>query len=133
MKYMLDTNICIYIIRKHPTNVSRHFKLLKVGDVGISSVTLAELNYGVAKSLHQKQNREALIGFIAPLEIADFDSDAAYRYGAIRSNLEIQEKPIGALDLMIAAHAQSLNTILVTNNTKEFSRVKDLVLENWVS
>jgi tRNA(fMet)-specific endonuclease VapC len=131
MKYMLDTNICIYIIRKHPVNVLKHFKALKIGDVGISSVTLAELNYGVAKSLHQKQNHTALTAFIAPLEVVDFDSNAAYRYGIIRSNLELQGKPIGALDLMIAGHAQSLDVILVTNNIKEFSRVRDLALENW--
>jgi len=131
MKYMLDTNICIYIIRKHPPEVLKHFCQLYIGDIGISSITLAELNYGVKKSLHKKQNLEALHAFIAPLEIVDFDAHAADCYGAIRAELEKIGKPIGSLDFMIAAHAQSLNIILVTNNTKEFSRVKGLAIENW--
>ncbi len=132
MKYMLDTNICIYIIKKKPEKVLKKFETFNVGDICISSVTLAELMYGVEKSQHQQKNRVALEEFVLPLEIMPFDDSAAYCYGHIRAHLEKKGKPIGAMDLMIAAHAESLNSILVTNNKKEFSRVPKLKVENWV-
>jgi len=131
MKYMLDTNMCIYIIKKRPENVLKRFKTLDIGDVYISSITLAELMYGVHKSLHQQKNKAALEEFVSPLEIMSFDDDAAIHYGKIRAYLEKQGTPIGSLDTMIAAHAQSLNLILVTNNKKEFSRVPHLKIEDW--
>jgi len=132
MKYMLDTNICIYIIKKQPENVLKKFKLQAVGDICISSVTLAELMYGVQKSQYHQKNKVALEEFILPLEVVSFDDAAANCYSVIRVMLEKQGKPIGPLDLMIAAHAISLDSILVTNNVKEFNRITHLKIEDWV-
>jgi tRNA(fMet)-specific endonuclease VapC len=103
-----------------------------VGDIGLSTVTLAELQYGVAKSAFPERNQEALAAFTLPLEILPFDAPAAAAYGPIRATLERQGTPIGAMDLLIAAHAVSLGVILVTNNPREFGRVSDLQVENWV-
>lgn len=127
---LLDTNICIYIINTKPPEVLAHFRQYRLGDVGLSSVVAAELAYGVAKS-GSECNRQALEMFLAPLEIAPFDERAVWTYGVLRAELERQGKPIGSLDTLIAAHALSLNAILVTNNTREFSRVDGLRLENW--
>lgn len=132
MKYMLDTNICIYLIKKHPEAVLKKFKLFKIGDICISSVTFAELMYGVRKSQQQQKNQQALEEFILPLDIVPFDDAAAIDYGHIRADLEKKGALIGSLDLMIAAHAQSLNVTLVTNNKKEFLRVPHLKVEDWV-
>ena len=131
MKYMLDTNMCIYIIKKHPKNVLKKFETFDVGDICISSITFAELMYGVHKSQHQQQNRVALEGFTAPLEILAFNSDVANHYGKIRAYLEKKGTPIGSLDMMIAAQAHYMDLILVTNNKKEFSRVPHLNIEDW--
>lgn len=131
MKYMLDTNMCIYIIKRHPENVLKKFTALDVGDVGISSITLAELMYGVQKSHHQQKNKAALEEFTSPLEIMPFNEETATHYGNIRAFLEKKGTPIGSLDMMIAAHAQCLGSILVTNNKKEFSRVPNLKIEDW--
>lgn len=127
---LLDTNICIYIINTRPAEVLARFRRYRLGDVGLSSVVAAELAYGVAKSASER-NRQALEMFIAPLEIAPFDERAVWAYGALRAELERRGQQIGALDTMIAAHALSLNAVLVTNNTREFSRVDGLRLENW--
>lgn len=132
MKYMLDTNMCIYIIKRHPENVLRKFTTLDVNDVCISSITLAELMYGVQKSHHQKKNEAALEEFTSPLEIIPFGEEAADQYGHIRAYLEKKGTPIGSLDMMIAAHAQCMGSILVTNNKKEFSRIPKLKIEDWV-
>ncbi len=132
MKYLLDTNTCIYIIKRRPQNVIERFNSLQVGDVAISSITLAELSYGVEKSQYSQKNRAALEEFILPLELVFFDKEATNYYGKIRAFLEKQGTVIGPLDIMIAAHALSLETVLVTNNTKEFARVPHLKLENWV-
>jgi len=132
MKYMLDTNICIYIIKKHPESVLKKFKTEMMGNIAISSITLAELRYGVQKSHHQQKNKSALDEFIVPLEIFSFDENAAEYYGYIRADLEKKGKIIGSLDMMIAAHALSLGAILVTNNKKEFLRVPKLTIEDWV-
>jgi tRNA(fMet)-specific endonuclease VapC len=131
MDYLLDTNICIYTIEKKPITVFEKFKKLSVGEVGVSSITLAELNYGVRKSLYTEKNQSALNQFLIPLEIIEFDANASFEYGKIRATLEKSGNPIGALDLLIAAHAKSLGTTLVTNNVKEFERVVDLNIENW--
>ncbi len=133
MKYLLDTNICIYIIKHSPPSVIKKFHTLIIGDIGISTITLSELEYGVAKSSHKSKNEEALSKFIMPLEILEFDSAAASVYGKLRAELEINGKPIGSMDMLIAAHALSLNVILVTNNEKEFTRIKNLQVENWVT
>lgn len=128
---MLDTNICIYIIKKKPETILKHFKLLQVGDVCISAVTLAELRYGVEKSQQPQKNQAALEEFILPIEVIAFDETTTHCYGRIKTYLEKKAIPIGAIDLMIAAHAQSLNSILVTHNKKEFSRIPGLTIENW--
>jgi tRNA(fMet)-specific endonuclease VapC len=128
---MLDTNTCIYIIKKHPPHVLKKFESLSLGDVCISSITLTELMFGVAKSQHQQKNKLALEEFILPLEIMPFEEEAAFHYGSIRADLERKGTPIGALDLMIAAHAQCLNYIIVTNNVKEFACIPKLKIEDW--
>ena len=133
MKYMLDTNICIYLINKRPGQVFEKFKTLKVGDVCISTVTFSELMYGVRKSQHPEKNRAALSEFLSPIDIIAFDEVAADCYGEIRATLEKEGIPIGPLDMMIAAHAKSSGDVLVTNNIREFSRVKGLKIEDWVS
>lgn len=132
MKVMLDTNICIYVIKQRPESVLQRFRFFPVGDIGISAITLAELEYGVAKSAQPKKNREALAEFISPLDVAAFDRQATETYGRVRTTLEKQGRPIGAMDLLIAAHALSLGVRLVTNNEREFKRVPGLRVENWV-
>jgi tRNA(fMet)-specific endonuclease VapC len=131
MKYMLDTNICIYIIKEKPRKVINKFHALDIGDICISSITLAELEYGVEKSDYKERNRLALTGFLSSIDILPFSEKAATEYGKIRANLERQGNIIGAYDLMIGAHALSEELILVTNNVKEFKRIADLSLENW--
>ncbi len=131
MKVMLDTNICIYIIKQKPRSVLERFAAFPVGDLGISVITLAELEYGASKSSEPDRNREALEQFVSPLEIAVFDRLATSVYGKIRALLEKRGRPIGSMDLLIAAHALSLNVRLVTNNMREFKRVPDLRVENW--
>lgn len=132
MTYLLDTNICIYIMRQHPRQVFERFRALGVGRVGISSISVAELSYGVAKSPRAAQNARALDEFLYPLTVHAFDKPAAHAYGQLRASLERQGTPIGANDLFIAAHALSLGATLVTNNLSEFSRIPDLKLEQWV-
>jgi len=132
MKYMLDTNICIYIIKQRPEQVIKKFKSINVGEIAISSITLAELMYGVGKSQHHMKNKNALMKFVLPLEIVSFDDHAALHYGHIRAALETKGAVIGALDLMIAAHARSLGLIVVSNNGKEFTRVPKLRVQNWL-
>jgi len=131
MEYLLDTNICIYIIKKKPINVFEKFKSLLIGSIGISSITLAELQYGIMKSSYPEKNQEALDLFLTPLEILDFDYLATVQYGKIRSELEKKGTPIGPLDTLIAAHAKSLDSTLVTNNEKEFERIDGLKIEKW--
>lgn len=133
MNYLLDTNICIYLIKKRPPQVIARFKKLQLEEVAISSVTLAELEYGVKKSQAKEKNQQALEEFISPLIVLPFDKQAASCYGDLRASLERMGTPIGSLDFMIAAHALSLGITLVTNNTKEFVRVSGLKIENWVS
>ena len=131
MKYLIDTNICIYIMNKRPTGVIQKFKLFEVGEVGVSIITVSELQYGAAKSTHQRLNQQRLEEFLSPIEILTYDEAAAKIYGEIRLQLENLGQPIGPLDLLIAAHALSRNLILVTNNESEFNHVKDLKVENW--
>ncbi|HEY3327473.1 MAG TPA: type II toxin-antitoxin system VapC family toxin [Novimethylophilus sp.] len=133
MKLMLDTNTCIAIIKRKPVQVLQKFNEYQVGDIGVSSVTLAELRYGVAKSQHQAKNQAALDEFMLPLEVAPFDESATAAYGAVRALLEKQGTPIGPLDTMIGAHALSLGVTLVTNNMREFNRVGGLVVVDWVN
>ncbi len=133
MKLMLDTNICIYIIKRQPSAVIKHFLKYQVGDIGISSITLSEMRYGVAKSKHSVKNAKALDEFIIPLDIASFDKEAVLAYGDIRTTLEKTGTPIGAMDMLIAAHAVSMGVTLVTNNTREFSRIPTLDIVDWTT
>lgn len=130
MKYMLDTNICIYLINHRPAHVRHRFEAHPIGDIGISVITACELAYGVSKG-GSARNRAALETFLLPLEIAAFDDAAIWRYAGLRAELERGGQPIGALDTQIAAHAITLGCTLVTNNTREFARIGGLVLENW--
>jgi tRNA(fMet)-specific endonuclease VapC len=132
LRYLLDTNICIYIAKQKPVNVLHHFEKLSVGEVGMSTITFGELLFGAQKSQHPKQALhilEELAGLIPPLPIS---IEAGKFYGKIRNSLEKQGKIIGNNDLWISAHALALNVTLVTNNLKEFSRVPHLKVENWV-
>jgi len=131
MRYMLDTNICIYAIKHKPEKVFQKLQEVEPEDVYVSSVTYAELVHGVEKSAAVEKNRLALSMLLANIEILDFDVDAADCYGKIRADLEKKGTPIGPLDMMIAGHAQSRGYTVVTNNVKEFSRVSNLKIENW--
>ncbi len=132
MRFLLDTNICIYIIKQKPISVRQRFQSVNTGHIGISIVTLAELEYGAAKSKNPIRNRETLKVFCAPFEIIDFNEEDARIFGKIRTDLEQRGQPIGSYDLLIAAQALSRGLIIVTNNIKEFSRIDGLVIENWV-
>ncbi len=128
---LLDTNTCIYVINNKPPEVFLRFRRFVLGEIGVSSVVAAELAFGAAKSASAR-NRHALELFLAPLEILPFDEAAVWAYGDLRADLERRGESIGSLDTMIAAHALSLNALLVTNNTREFAKVKGLQLDNWV-
>lgn len=130
MRYMLDTNICIYAIKNRPPRVLEHLRAHAAAGLGISSVSVAELFFGAEKS-GSKKNLAALKHFLEPLEIADFDLNAAQVYGRLRKTLELAGTPIGPLDTQIAAHALAVGAVLVTNNGREFSRVAGLELANW--
>jgi tRNA(fMet)-specific endonuclease VapC len=132
MKFMLDTNICIGLIRRKPQTLIEKLSSCTPGDVGISSITIAELAYGVQKSSQVQRNMVALEQFLLPLEIANFDQRASLAYGAVRTTLEREGKGIGSMDMLIGAHALSLNVMLVTNNTNEFQRIPNLKLEDWM-
>lgn len=132
MRILLDTNICIYIIKKKPADVINRFLDIEPGEIAVSSITLAELQFGVMKSSDPVRNQEALDKFIAPLEVIDFDYSDTIEYGRIRAYLESKGTPIGPLDTLIAAQALSKGLILVSNNIKEFTRVPELLLENWL-
>ena len=131
MRYMLDTNICIYSIKHKPEQVFLRLQEHEPADICISSVTYAELVHGVEKSQAIEKNRLALALLLSNIEILNFDANAAESYGKIRADLEKQVTPIGPLDMMIAGHAKSLNYTVVTNNTQEFNRVPGLKFENW--
>lgn len=131
MRYMLDTNICIYVIKNKPETVLLNLQRHEPKDICISSITYAELVHGVEKSQAVEKNRVALALLLSNIEVLDFNSLAAECYGKIRADLEKAGTPIGPLDMMIAGHAKSLGYTVVTNNTKEFVRIKDLMIENW--
>ena len=132
MKYLLDTNICIYMIKNNPPEVRKHFQNVTPGDVYISSVTIAELQYGAEKSAAKEKNALALEAFLLPLVIVPFDLDAAVAYGKIRNFLERQGTPIGGMDMLIAAQAIAYDFTLITHNMKEFQRIPNLKCEAWV-
>lgn len=133
MKYMLDTNICIGLIRHKPQKLIRRLTRCEPGDVGVSSITVAELAHGANKSNQIEQNLSALEQFLLPIELADFDQQASAAYGIVRAFLERAGKLIGSMDMLIGAHALSLGVILVTNNTHEFQRILKLKIEDWMA
>ena len=132
MTYMLDTNICIYVIKNKPEQVLQRFKENLSKGLCISAITLAELEYGIAKSAYQEKNTTALIQFLSILTVLSFDDMAAVEYGGICALLQKQGTPIGTMDMLIAAHAKAEKLVLVTNNISEFQRVPELKTENWV-
>ena len=130
MKYMLDTNMCIYAQKQNPNVLARIHENYQEG-LAISSITLAELEYGVQASVNPEKNMIALLKFLTIVEILPFESSAAFEYGKIRADLRRKGTPIGNMDMLIAAHAKAENLIVVTHNTREFERVENLQLDDW--
>lgn len=133
MRFMLDTNTCIALIKRKPASVLRQLTRLAPGDAGLSAVTLAELRYGVEKSAAREKNSQALDEFLMPLEVADFDEPAAEIYGRVRAALERAGTPIGPLDTQIGSHALSLGASLVSPNSREFRRIPGLTVVDWLA
>ena len=131
MRYMLDRDTCIALIRQQSPRLLEKVTSFPAEEIGLSSITVAELHYGVERSQHRDQNRAALVQFLLPFDIADFESTAAQAYGLVRADLEARGLPIGALDTFIAAHALALQVTLVTHNLGEFKRVEGLRIESW--
>ncbi len=130
--YLLDTNICIYIIKQKPQQVLEKLMKIDCNDIAISTITIAELEYGAEKSLHKEKNKIALLEFLSVFQIIEFDDKDAVEYGKIRADLEKCGQPVGAMDMLIAAQARARDCTLVSNNIKEFKRIANLKLENWV-
>lgn len=132
MKFMLDTNIIAYAKNNRPESVLQRFMEHRPEDMCISAITMAELEFGICKSSKPAQNRLALMMFLSEIQVVPFDGKAAQEYGLIRAELTARGTPIGANDLLIAAHARSLGLTLITNNGREFERVPGLTVENWI-
>jgi tRNA(fMet)-specific endonuclease VapC len=130
--YLLDTNICIYIINESPKTVVEKIKTLKLNQVKLSAISVGELEYGIAKSKYKEKNRNAFIDFVSAFDIIPFDDSDAEVFGLIRADLEKRGQIIGPYDMQIAAQAITKGLILVTNNVDEFSRIKEIKIENWV-
>ena len=129
---MLDTNICIYIIKNKPRSVKERFREFEIGELCISTITVSELMYGAYKSKYTEKNLKAIESFLMPFEIVDYDYIASIKYGKIRADLEKKGQIIGNMNMQIAGHALALDLVLVTNNIREFERVEGLRLDNWV-
>ena len=132
MRYMLDTNICIAIMKKAPRQIRTRLEGLSLDQVGVSSIVIGELWYGIAQSQRPEENEEALKDFMRYVTVMDWPAHAASAYGSIRTYLRRKGAPIGAMDLLIAAHALAMDAVLVTNNVREFKRVPKLNVENWI-
>ncbi|HIK09129.1 MAG TPA: type II toxin-antitoxin system VapC family toxin [Oscillatoriaceae cyanobacterium M33_DOE_052] len=132
MRFLLDTNICIYILKRKPISVLQRFQKIDAADIGLSIVTLAELEYGAAKSQNPERNRAALETFLQPFEIVGLTANDARQFGEIRADLERRGELIGGYDMLIAAQALNRGLIVVTNNVREFRRIRGLAVENWV-
>ena len=132
MRYLLDTNICIYLIKERPADVLYRFRQHTPRDVATSIITLFELEYGAQKSDYQQRSQDAIVKFLKPLNIINLDFSSVAESAAIRAQLEKKGTPIGSYDLLIAGIAHSRGMTLVTNNIKEFERVEGLLLENWI-
>ncbi len=133
MKYILDTNICIYLIKRKPIEVFDRFQIHRIHEVAISVVTYFELQYGIEKSKFRMKSENALRNFIKNLNVIVLDVEASSKAASVRAYLEMKGTPIGAYDLLIAGTALARNMVLVTNNTNEFKRVPGLTLENWIT
>ena len=133
MKYLLDTNICIYIINKRPASALEAIRKKRPDDISISSITAAELHYGAERSQNPHQNRIAILEFLLPFHLLDYDQRAASCYGKIRNTLESRGTPIGPMDLLLASKAAAHNLVFVTNFLREFQRIDNLRPENWLS
>ncbi len=131
MNYLLDTDICVFIIKRKSSAAMKQLQSKPPGEIAISAISLAELEYGVLRSRDRERNRAALLEFLLPFAVLDFDRAAAVEYGRIRLSLEAKRNPIGPMDLLLAAQAKSRGLILVTNNEREFERVQGLRVENW--
>jgi len=132
MKYMLDTNTIVYAKNARPEVVLKRFRQYDPGDLCISAITMAELEYGVQNSSRPDRNRLALLVFLSNIDVIPFGAEAARAYGRIRYDLKEKGNLIGGNDLLIAAHARSLGYTLITNNTREFNRVEGLLVDHWV-
>lgn len=132
MKYLLDTNICIYLMKRRPESVLRRFREVDPAEIALSIVTIAELEYGAAKSQNPQRNREQFNNFRRPFRVLGLDEADVQAFGAIRADLERRGMPIGAYDLLIGAQARCRELTLVTNNEREFDRIAGLNIENWV-
>ena len=132
MRYMLDTNICSYILKNHPIAVKQKFEEVGAGNIYISAIVLAELYYGAARHPKGIVIRREIDNFVSRLVVIPWDENAADHYGSIRASLEKAGTPVGAMDMLIAAHAKSCAATLVTNNMREFERIKGLKLLNWI-
>ena len=133
IRYMLDTDVCIALIKNRPASMRSRLSLLTSEEVGISSIVAAELWFGVANSQKKKKNQSALKDFLEFVTLLDWPCEASRLYGQVRAQLQKLGTPIGATDLLIVSHALFIDTVLVTNNTREFERVPDLKIENWLS
>lgn len=131
IKYMLDTNICIFAIKHKPESLVHRIEQCIPGELCISSITFAELLHGVEKSQAVERNRLALLLFLSKIAILDFDSEAADEYGKLRADLERKGTPIGPMDMLIAGHAKSEQLVVVTNNIREFKRISGLEIQDW--
>ena len=133
MKYLLDTNICIYIIKNKYTNISDKMSQVRIENVFLSSITIAEMEFCIAKNLKLIESKQRLYEFMIPFTILDFDLTSAQHYGNIKANLKKNGRPVGELDMQIASIALANDMTLVTNNEKEFIRIPDLTVQNWIN
>ena len=131
MRYLLDTDTCVDLIRHQPAAILRKLDHVQPGEVGVSSITAAELEFGAARSADPARNRRALAKLFSALIVIPFDHQAAQNYGTLRHELESKGTPIGPLDTLIAAQARHLGLVLVTRNLREFKRVPSLRVESW--
>ena len=134
MEYLFDTNICIYLINNKSEYLIDRVERNGIEKIGISSITIAELEYGIAKSnsSHKEENRIALLEFLLPFKFIEFNHNDAYEYGMIRQDLQSKGNIIGNMDLLIGSQAISRKLILVTNNVKEFRRIENIKIDNWI-
>lgn len=132
MGFMLDTDTCIHIVKHRPTALRDKLENIASGEIAVSGIVVAELAYGIEHSAHKRHNRQALDEFLSHIVLEDWPTEAASEYGKVRSHLRRKGTPIGAMDLLIAAHALHTGATLVTGNIREFQRVPRLKMENWI-